>query len=126
MSVDYATALLLEGVFQNQTDSYEDCLWSFKKEGADIPHHYATYYFSQDRAVCHGMKYVTYAECYDNMVYAEDGGPVTVYVCSWVDYGPAFRAEHDLTLADFATDHWQTLFAIQYPKVTKKRINITN
>jgi hypothetical protein len=27
-----------------------------------------------------------------------------------------FRAEHGVSDAEFLTDHWQTLFAIQYPE----------
>ncbi|RZF58610.1 hypothetical protein EWE75_24460 [Sphingomonas populi] len=30
----------------------------------------------------------------------------------------AFKAQHDLTDEEFASDHWQTLFAIQYPQIT--------
>lgn len=29
----------------------------------------------------------------------------------------AFTAEHHISDDDFATDHWQTLFRIQYPEV---------
>jgi len=114
--VDYATALLLEGVFQPQTDGLNDSVWSIDKEGEEVPHHFVTFYFSRDRAFCHTMKHGGRFSEWDHPVVGDDGGPVTFYLCVWMDYGPAFRAEHDLTLADFATDHWQTLFAIQYPK----------
>jgi len=30
----------------------------------------------------------------------------------------SFKDEHDLTDEEFASDHWQTLFAIQYPQIT--------
>lgn len=61
------------------------------------------------------------AEIVAGTVEATTGSDVR-YIVKWADdepyrlaYDIPFMREHGITEEEFATEHWQTLFAIQYP-----------
>ena len=113
----YRKAFELEGVIQNQTDSWQDSLTNPIKVGNPIPFKLATFYMSEARAIEHQAKYGGEVRpCWRSHYDEETGAVLDSYVCRWTDYRRAFKAEHELTEEEFTSDHWQTLFVLTYPE----------
>lgn len=117
MIYHYNDALPFEGIAQHTTDGFDDVLWNPVKLGQPVQHHFATFYFNSKRGVQRAVETGGELErCNDSGIVGDDGGNVRVWIVRWRDHAPAFKAEYQISDEDFATDHWQTIFAIQYPE----------
>ncbi len=117
MIYHYNEALPFEGVTQCVTDGWDDDLCNPVKLGEPVPHHFVTFYFNSKRGVQRAVETGGEIErVADGGIVADDGGEIVFWIVRWIDYAPAFKAQHGLTDEEFADPVNQTLFAIQYPE----------
>lgn len=117
MIYHYNDVVALEGVTQCVTDGLGDHLCDPVKLGDPVSHHFATLYFNSKRAVKRTVETGGELErAVNGGIVGDDLGEVVFWIVRWIDYAPAFKAQHDLTDDEFNDPVNQTLFAIQYPE----------